>query len=104
MTIEIRGMIEPKDIVAVEYECPSCHARSVRRLEPERRADVVPTGCGNCSAAYFRGGSREATDQLEAFLSFLIHYKKADFPFALRFEVAGLGDAASEAGRRPPSC
>jgi len=102
MTIETRSAIEPKDIVAVEYECPKCHARSVRHLEPERSA-VVPRACGNCPTSYFLEGSREAAD-LAAFLSFLIHYENGDFPFTLRFEIAGLGDAVSEARRRPPSC
>jgi hypothetical protein len=98
MTIEARIAVEPKDIVAVEYECTKCHARSVRRLEPEHGA-TVPQACGNCSSVYLPGGSRDATS-LAACLNFLAHYNSADSPFVLRFEVAGLGDAAGEARRR----
>jgi hypothetical protein len=102
MTIEARIAVEPKDIVAVEYECSKCHARSVRRLERERPA-AVPQVCGNCQSLYLVGASREAAD-LTACLNFLAHYKSEDFPFVLRFEVAGLGDAASEARRRAQPC
>ena len=102
MTIEARIAVEPKDVVAVEYECRKCHARSVRRLEPEQVA-AAPQVCGNCQGLYLVGASREAAD-LAACLNFLAHYKSEDFPFILRFEVAGLGDGAGEARKRAQSC
>jgi hypothetical protein len=102
MSIETRSALEPKDIVAIEYECTKCHARSVRRLEPEHPA-AVPRACGNCQGLYLLDASREAAG-LAACLNFLAHYKSEDFPFILRFEVAGLGDAAREARRRAQTC
>lgn len=40
-------MIEPKDILALEYECHSCHAKySIRMDSPNARPQTKCPGCG----------------------------------------------------------
>lgn len=74
--------IEPKDIVAVEYECLSCGARSTRKLAATA---AVPGACGSCNQPYLQNATA-----LQAFLTFLANYDARPYPFALRFEVAGM--------------
>lgn len=33
MTIETRTTIEPKDIVAIEFECAACHTKNVHKID-----------------------------------------------------------------------
>jgi len=101
MTIERRCAVEPTDIVEVEYEC-KCGARSTRFLRG-KNGTILPTACGNCGGIYFRQGTPEAQD-LEAVLRFLAHFNAKDFPFVLRFEIAGLDEREKNPGKAPFSC
>ena len=49
MTSEIRTLVEPKDIVAVELECAHCNSRVTRTLAKWLRE---PSTCANCGAIW----------------------------------------------------
>jgi predicted RNA-binding Zn-ribbon protein involved in translation (DUF1610 family) len=45
MVVESRHLIEPSDVISVEFSCPKCDARILHRLEGFSR---VPLRCPNC--------------------------------------------------------
>jgi hypothetical protein len=99
MTIETRATIRPDDILAVEYECPKCHAKSVRPIthpiKNDGRSNVIPHQCGNCTAAWIADGSRTAED-LTTLLNLIAIFREGDgsLPFVMRFEISGLDQVA----------
>ena len=89
MTIETRGLIEPKDIVAIEFECRKCGARLVMALEGIQQ---VPTSCSRCDDTWVIHSSQEH-GRLHHFVQKLKDFATAtNDPYILRFEVKGLGD------------
>lgn len=90
LPIEVRGLIEPKDINAVEFECRNCGARMVIALN---KLHTVPTACSRCEKAWFLHSSPEH-GRLHNFMLWLREYAEAtDQPYLMRFEVKGLTDA-----------
>lgn len=95
MTIKTRATIEVTDIVAVEYECQSCHAKSVRRITHPVKdgSNKVPIQCGNCNAIWASGAS--GSQELSMLLNLIGVFagEESSSGFALRFEVSGLDEA-----------
>lgn len=90
MTIETRGLIEPKDISAIEWECSKCGARLVVRLDLLQK---VPTACSRCEQDWVLYGSQEHA-RMQSFLVWLKEYATASNErYSMRFEVKGLTDA-----------
>lgn len=86
MTTEERVFIEPRDIVAVESECPKCHARIV---VPFKDQNLLPVRCGNrlCLEEFFMDGSDEQK-RLQYALNEIARYASMEKPAAiLRFQV-----------------
>jgi hypothetical protein len=86
MTTEERVFIEPRDIAAVESECPKCHARIVVPLDAQ---NMLPERCGNrlCQTALFAENS-EDQKRLQYALNELARYASIEKPAViLRFQV-----------------
>ena len=90
MTIETRGLIEPKDITAIEFECRKCRARLVMALD---LIQTVPTECARCGETWVIHSAQEH-GRLHHFIQRIKDYATAENdPYILRFEVKGLADA-----------
>jgi hypothetical protein len=88
MTIEQRMVIEPRDIVSVEVECPKCKTRIIRGFSGE---NDVPMQCANrhCQHSFFMDIGDDRPENLRRALNILWGYTQSENnrPFALRFEV-----------------
>jgi len=91
LTIETRGLIEPKDVTAVEFECRKCGTRLVLALSTFK--SIPPAACSRCQCDWFIHSSQEHA-RLKNFLEWLKEYAEAtNEPYVMRFEVKGLTDA-----------
>ncbi len=90
MTSEVRTTIEASDVIAIEIQCKECGTRSSYPLKNWR---IAPNGCGNCGAHW--GHLDSEFQQLSHLIAMLKVFgsdrPKNPLPFALRFEVSGLG-------------
>jgi|ERR1017187_7214904 transcription elongation factor Elf1 len=93
MTVETRHTIELQDILAIEYECSHCGAKTIRTLNEKH---AIPAMCGNCSAMWIVDGSQEHRD-LNMFVNTLRSFPKSSVNAHLRvkLEVAGIGESGS---------
>ena len=90
MTIETRGLIEIKDIVAIELECKKCGARLVLGIKD---LENVPTACAHCGKSWFNHSSPEH-GRLHHLVQKLRDFAAAaSDPYILRLEVKGLADS-----------
>ncbi len=72
MTFEKKCLIEPSDIVAVQYECGHCHAAIVvpiGQLSPDQIGSVALRTCSYCQTA---SGFSPGTQETNTFLNFNI--------------------------------
>lgn len=93
MTVEMRTMIEPNDIIAVELKCRKCKARI---LLPLSGLDQVPTVCSSRCDTQFIIHSSEEHARLHHFVRRIKDYAEAKSePYTLRFEVKGITDPKS---------
>ena len=85
MTTELRRTVEPTDIVAVEVECSTCHARSIRRIDHWSSSVRM---CVNCKALW-PGGSAALSllEDLANVLSQLSSFSPENVPFTIRLEL-----------------
>lgn len=86
MTSEQRVFIEPRDIVAIEWECPKCHSRI---LVPFTDRNLLPERCGNasCMAKFFEFNS-EDKKRIQHSFDELARYSVSENPIAiLRLQV-----------------
>jgi DNA-directed RNA polymerase subunit RPC12/RpoP len=90
MTVETRRTIELRDILAIEYECSQCGAKTIRTLNEKH---AIPGMCGNCSATWIVDGSQEHRD-LIVFVNTLRTFPKSSVNAHVRIklEVAGIGE------------
>lgn len=75
MTSETRTLIDISDIVAIEFECPSCHTKIVEPItvvEDENRKGL-PAQCPICSQRLFSEGV-QLTDTIKRFRAFLQNF------------------------------
>lgn len=91
MTAKLRTLIEPQDIIGLEYECMHCHARYGVPIE---RFDRRITHCPNCKEEWLQGkvpsGSAISNDQLLAeFVERLRAVQTRTFGAAIRLEING---------------
>jgi len=92
MTFETRATIQICDILAIEYECPKCRAKSVRPIvDPsnrEGRSNAIPRACGNCNALWIPENSQVEQDLRELLNSIGEFRSEGErLPFAMRFEI-----------------
>jgi DNA-directed RNA polymerase subunit RPC12/RpoP len=88
LTIETRGLIQPQDITAVEFECRTCGSKVVRAIQDFKQ---VPARCENCDEQWIIWNS-EAHAKLFNFIKRVGDFAGANEPYILRFEVKGLTD------------
>jgi len=92
VTQEKRLMIQPRDILAIEYGCPKCKAR---HAVPIANFDRTATKCPNCFEPWVRehhtAGDRERDDFIVAnFVKYLREIQGRDLGGAvIRLEVGG---------------
>lgn len=101
MTIETRATIQLGDILAIEYECPGCHAKSIRPINlPDKSANRVPVACGNCNAPWMTEHS-QVTRDLATLLNLIAILGDGGtrLPFVLRLEVSGIDKVSAREGR-----
>jgi len=70
MTFEKKCLIEPNDVISVQYECDNCHAAIVvpiDKLDPEQVASLAVTGCRYCQTS---SGFQKGTAEMTALLDF----------------------------------
>lgn len=88
--------IQLEDILAVEYECQKCHAKSVRPITEllvrERRPNVVPRKC-DCGARWIEADS--SAEKLTELLDLIALFRNGT-PVAMRFQVSGIDQLAPE--------
>ena len=93
MTRETRTTIEPNDIIAVEFECRTCEARLVLKLD---KLEETPVFCSRCQKQWVIHNS-DAHGRLHNFLQRMREYSKAqNEPYILRFTIAH--DASRDSG------
>lgn len=92
MTIDTRTSIEPKDITAAEFECRSCGAKTIRKIDDKFR---TPISCGNCGDIWMIGGNPDEKWFTE-FIRSLEHFSLEQFRYILRFQVP-TGDGSRKA-------
>ena len=89
MTAERRILIALGDLIAMEFECPHCHARYSVALN---RVDRLPTMCPNCNERWV-SETQSASDKLpdittlRRFVGCLQEVKACNFGAALKFEI-----------------
>jgi hypothetical protein len=84
MAIELKGIIELKDITGVEFLCKGCGHASIRKLDEKLRVPVV---CGNCDLRWQINEGHEG-EELLRFLREITATKSR--PYFLRFQIEGL--------------
>jgi hypothetical protein len=70
MTFEKKCLIEPSDIVAVQYECDNCHAATVvpiEKMNADQFASLAMRACPYCQTP---SGFQVGTQAMNAFLEF----------------------------------
>jgi len=70
MTFEKRCLIEPSDVISVQYECDHCHAAVVvpiEKLDPDQAASFALSGCTFCKTP---SGYQPGTVESRVFLNF----------------------------------
>jgi hypothetical protein len=85
MTIETRSTIELSDVIACEFVCNKCKAKTVRLLNAEFN---LPGVCGNCQNIWLTDG--QESNDLRVFLNLLQRYAVGARPYILRFEIKAL--------------
>ncbi len=60
MTSETRILIEPTDIVALEFECKNCGARLTFKIPG--KIDRTAEQCPNCNERFYKPDSYEGSD------------------------------------------
>lgn len=88
MTTETRTTIEPGDIIAIEFECVKCHARTIR---PFNNWLQDPSGCNNCGEQWMlqHSGDFKNLQQLIGLVRAFSDFPDGDGrPFKLRFELS----------------
>lgn len=99
MTVKLRTLIEPEDIVGLEYECAHCHARYGVPIERFERRTIQ---CPNCRIEWMDGGNAPSNtgmsnDQLlSEFVERLKAVQLRTFGATIRLEING---AKSEDGK-----
>jgi hypothetical protein len=89
MTLETRNTIELKDVVAIEYECAGCRAKTVRVLNDKH---VIPLTCGNCNTPWFAQGSNEWRHLQDLVATFAELRSSITKEVGVRLEIAGVGE------------
>jgi DNA-directed RNA polymerase subunit RPC12/RpoP len=89
-------MIEPHDIVALEYECRNCHSRYAIRLDSQSKAQV---NCPGCGAQWVRtehlGGPDPKDIAIPEFILALNKLKAAAKESILRLEITPPEESSS---------
>ncbi len=91
MTREVRTMIEPKDVKAIEIECGKCHYRTVRPVGNWLKDSMI---CGNCLEQWMNyAGIMESLRDAAAHLRTVsLQIETAKAPFTVRLELAQRDD------------
>jgi uncharacterized C2H2 Zn-finger protein len=86
VTFETRTTIEIRDIVAVEFECPRCHAKMNIPLNAE---NIVPLKCNRgCEPQWYHDNGLEYKDLQKLFELLKQYSKHENKPCAIRLELA----------------
>jgi hypothetical protein len=93
MTMQERTLLEPGDILGLEYSCRHCQAKY---LVPIERFDRVIRQCPNCREGLVRtdhpeSAKRSDEDALHNFVNALVDLRSRDI--GIRFEVSASGRA-----------
>jgi hypothetical protein len=70
MTFEKKCLIEPSDILAIQYECDNCHAAIVvpiEKMDSDRSAAIAMATCPYCHTP---SGFQAGTNDMKVFLEF----------------------------------
>lgn len=70
MTFEKKCLIEPDDIIAVQYECGNCRAAiiiPIEKLSPDSVASIAVASCRHCQTP---SGFQMGTNETKSFLEF----------------------------------
>jgi len=98
MTIQRRVLIEPHDIIALEYECRNCHSRYTLRFDSETRAQVNCPGCDVPWVRTERGQGPDPIDRIiPEFVRALNRLKSAAKESVLRLEITPPEESSSRA-------
>jgi hypothetical protein len=76
MTFEKKCLIEPNDIVAVQYECGNCHAAilvPIEKINPDQVASIAMAGCSYCQTP---SGFQRNTSEMTALLDFNVSLRR----------------------------
>jgi transposase-like protein len=87
VTVEKRTLISPADILALEFECPHCHARHTVQVA---KLDRLLYRCPNCNEDLIQHGpgDREPDDAvIHAFVRALGEMQRRKFGANLRLEI-----------------
>lgn len=90
MTIQKRTLIEPRDIVGIEYECRHCQSRYV---VPLARFDREISHCPNCKEAWIstarKTGQEQSDEQaFSLFVKYLMRFQGGEEGVIVRLELA----------------
>jgi hypothetical protein len=89
MTSEIRTMIEPKDIKAIELECGKCHASTRRQIDNWLQDS---SSCPNCGDVWLHINSPEL-NEIKTLVMLIrglaTRTSNKHLPFNIRFDISG---------------
>jgi len=90
MTVEHKQLIEPKDVIAIQFECGTCGTRISYPLGSDRRPEQL-TKCKVCNANWVTTASQEH-DALRQFIEGMARIIPAmeGRPFKLLMETPDL--------------
>ena len=104
MTMRRRTTIDPRDILALEYECGKCHVRYSVPLALTAGIPRTQTNCPNCQAEWIRGSdAAESAERAGAVVSQFIRYlyalQSARAEAIIRLEISTPYPEGDESGK-----
>lgn len=71
MTSELRTLIELRDVIGLEFDCPKCHAKVLQPLHTNETRQTIHQ-CPSCGANwYLTERKTDAPDQISSFMETL---------------------------------